>query len=219
MTKNYDIHAFRELRVYIASDLFRYMTSSSLKAFIRAWYIAGFRYTFFLRCCRYFNHKGVAFLPIYFICRIALRHYSIKYGFQIPWQANIGPGLYIGHYGTIIVNPNSTIGTNCNISVGVLLGLNHKIDASGRSLGFEYPIIGDRVSLGNNAKIIGGVKIGSGAVVGVSSVVTKDIPRNAVAVGIPMHIVSEKGSSALVGSFHPSSECYFNEEENTFHNQ
>lgn len=189
--------------MYIASDLFRYMTSTSLKAYLRGWYIAGFRYTFFMRCCAYFGRKSWLLKPLYLISRMALRHYSVKYGFQIPWQTEVGPGLCIGHYGPIIVNPNAKIGANCNITVGVLLGLNHKTDENGKSLGFEYPVIGDRVSLGNNCKIIGGVTVADGCVVGVNTVVTKDLPSNSVAVGIPAKIISNKGSAALVGSFHP----------------
>lgn len=127
----------------------------------------------------------------------------MKYGFQIPWQTEIGPGLYISHYGPIIVNPSSKIGTNCNLTVGVLLGLNHKVDESGRSLGFEYPKIGNRVSLGNGAKVIGGVVIGDDCIIGVNTVVTKNVPDKSVVVGIPARIVSSKGSSMLVGSFHP----------------
>lgn len=199
----FDILTFRDLRKYIASDLFRYMTSTSAKAYIRGWYIAGFRYTFFMRCCRYFGNKGKLYKPLYLICRMALRHYSVKYGFQIPWQTSIGPGLCIGHYGPIIVNPSARIGVNCNITVGVLLGLNHKTDDNGNSLGFEYPIVGDRVALGNGAKIVGGVKVGNDCIVGVNTVVTRDIPDKGVSVGIPARVISLKGSRALVGSFHP----------------
>lgn len=199
----YNITTFKELRRYIASDLFRYMTSTSLKSFVRAWYIAGFRYTFFMRCCRYFGTNGVLKKPLYLICRIALRHYSIKYGFQIPWQTEIGPGLSIGHYGPIIVNPSAKIGVNCNLTVGVLLGLNHKVDELGISQGFEYPVVGDRVALSNGAKLIGGVHVGSDSIIGVNAVVTKDIPDRSIAVGAPAKVISDKGSAALVGSFHP----------------
>lgn len=199
----YDIKTLKELRMYIASDLYRYTTSASLKAFIRGWYITGFRYTFFMRCCRYFGKKSTLFWPLYFFCRVALRHYSIKYGFQIPWQTEIGPGLSIGHYGPIIINPSARIGINCNITVGVLMGLNHKIDENGRSLGFEYPEIGNYVALSNGAKLIGGVKVGDHSVIGVNSVVTKDVPPMSIAVGVPAKVISDKGSVALVGSFHP----------------
>lgn len=208
----YDIDSFRELKLYIASDLYRYMTSTSFKAYLRGWYIAGFRYTFFMRCCRYFGRKGLLYSPLYLFCRIALRHYSVKYGFQIPWQTDIGPGLCIGHYGPIIVNPSSRIGANCNITVGVLLGLNHKTDANGKSLGFEYPVVGDRVALGNGAKIIGSVTVGDDCVIGVNTVVTKDIASKSVAVGAPARIISCVGSSSLVGSFHPWSKSWVDRE-------
>lgn len=200
---SFNISTFKELRRYIAADLYRYLTSTSLKSYIRGWYIAGFRYSFFMRCCRYLASKGRLCRPLFILSRIALRHYSVAYGFQIPWQTNIGPGLCIGHYGPIIVNPHASIGSNCNITVGVLLGLNHKTDISGKSLGFEYPVIGDRVALGNGAKIIGGVTIGNDAVIGVNTVVTKDIPDMSIAVGIPAKIIANHGSAALVGSFHP----------------
>lgn len=91
----YSIKTFADLRMYIAADMFRYMTSTRAKEFLRAWYIAGFRYTFFMRCCRYYSHR-LWHRPLFLLCRIALRHYSVKYGFQIPWQTDIGPGLMIG---------------------------------------------------------------------------------------------------------------------------
>jgi len=197
--------------------MYRYMTSTTLRAFLRAWYVAGFRYTFFMRSCKYFASKGFFGKGIFMICRVALRHYSVKYGFQIPWQTNIGPGLAIGHYGPIIVNPNSSIGANCNITVGVLLGLSARTDSDGRNIGFDYPVVGNRVALNNSSKILGGVNISSAAVVGVSSVVTKDVPRNAVVVGAPAKIISDKGSSAYVGSCHPWTKQFEDEEENTFH--
>lgn len=198
----FEINSFSLLKKYIASDLFRYMTSCSFKAFLRGWFIAGFRYTFFMRCCKYFHNSKLTW-PFYFICRIMLRHYSFKFGFQIPWQTNIGPGLAIGHHGTMIVNPNSTIGVNCNIGPGLLIGLTHKVDDEGKSLGFEYPIVGNMVSFANNAKIIGGVFIGNRAVIGVNTVVTHDVSENAIMVGMPARQISDKGSYAYVGSFHP----------------
>lgn len=199
----FNITTFKELRMYIASDLFRYLTSTTIRAFIRGWYITGFRYSFFMRCCKYFAAKGpVAKLP-FLICRIALRHYSIKYGYQIPWQTQIGPGLCIGHYGPIIVNPSSVIGANCNIAVGVLLGLNIKADKTSGQVKFEYPVVGDRCYLGNGAKIIGGVRVNDDSVIGVNSVVTKDVQSGAIVVGSPAKVISTQGSAAFVGSFHP----------------
>ena len=51
------INSLKDLHFYISADLFRYMTSCTFKAFCRAWFIPGFRYTFLLRWCNYLNKK------------------------------------------------------------------------------------------------------------------------------------------------------------------
>ncbi|WP_279121224.1 hypothetical protein [Bacteroides acidifaciens] len=67
---------------------------------------------------------------------------------QIPYQTQIGEGLYIGHFGHIIINPSCKIGKNFNIAAGVLIG-----NAQGKYAG--TPTIGDNVKVGQNAIIIG----------------------------------------------------------------
>lgn len=189
------ISTYKQLDDYICADLYRYMTSTSFKAFVRAWFIPGFRFTFWLRYCQYVsrNKKGPLFVLSFFI----LRHYQFKYGISIHYSTEIGKGLYIGHFGGIVVNPAAIIGENVNLSPGVLLGssLNkeqHK---------FEYPCVGNRVFLGNGCKLIGGVSIGEDAMIGVGTIVTKGVPAKAVVVGNPAKIVSYKGSSSFVGSY------------------
>ena len=54
-------------------------------------------------------------------------------------------------------------------------------------------MIGDDVWIGANAVILGGIKIGKGAVIGAGAVVTKDIPSNAVAVGVPAKVLRYHG--------------------------
>lgn len=105
--------------------------------------------------------------------------------------------MYIGHFGGIIVNPNAIIGKNVNFSPNVLIGQSFSKEQNA----FEYPVIGDRVFLGNGAKIIGGVHAGNDSLVGPGSVVTKDVPERAVVVGIPSRVISFDGSYAYVGSF------------------
>lgn len=189
------ITTFSQLKEFIAADLYRYATAVSWKAFCRCWFTPGFRYSFFLRCCQYFgrNSKG----PLFMICFAALRHYQFKYGICIHYTCEVGKGLYIGHFGGIVVNPNAKIGQNVNFSPGVLIGLSNNEELKK----FEYPTIGDRVFLANNAKITGGVSVGNDAVVGISTVVTKDVPEKAVVVGIPAKVLSYAGSAAYVGSY------------------
>lgn len=55
------------------------------------------------------------------------------------------------------------------------------------------PIIGHNVVIYPGAKILGNVKVGNNVVIGANAVVTKDIPDNSVAVGIPAKVISNKG--------------------------
>ena len=92
---------------------------------------------------------------------------------MIPQRTQIGYGLYINHGGPVVINPEAVIGNNCNISQYVTIGSNYKKGA----------IIGDNVYIGPNCCIVEDVSIGDNAAIGAGSVVTKDIPANATAVG------------------------------------
>src|SRR5205085_4361981 len=70
---------------------------------------------------------------------------EITTGICLPYTAVIGPGLYIGHFGNIILNGKAVLGSNCNLSQGVTIGV------SGRGAQRGVPRIGDRVYFGANA--------------------------------------------------------------------
>src|SRR5687768_1462459 len=96
----------------IKADLYRYRKLSGIKGFLKGLTIPGFRYSFLMRKAA--MHKKYS-LPgtIY---RLLLRRYSYKYGFQIPPATRIGEGLYLGHFGRIVINRRAIIGRNCNIA-------------------------------------------------------------------------------------------------------
>lgn len=100
---------------------------------------------------------------------------------EISSKAKIGPGLRLPHPMGIIIAPHSYLGANCDLYADVRLVLSH-----GRK---EGPHLEDGVFMGDGAKAVGAVRIGSNAVVGVSSVVTCDIPPNAVAAGVPARVL------------------------------
>lgn len=110
------------------------------------------------------------------------------FGIEVSRQAIIGPGLRLPHPMGIIIAPGVTIGRDCDLYADVRLVLAH-----GSRQG---PRIGDHVFLGDGAKVVGSVTVGDHAVIGVSSVVTKDIPPHATAVGIPARVVDEHNDRA-----------------------
>ncbi len=120
---------------------------------------------------------------------------QITTGIDIPETTVIGKGLYIGHFGTIIVSPLAVLGENCNLSQDVTIGM------SGRGEKRGAPVIGDRVYFGAGCRVIGPIKIGNDVAIGANAVVTKDLPNNAVAVGIPAKVISLEGSKGLIRFF------------------
>ncbi len=114
-------------------------------------------------------------------------------GICISPDCTIGPGLYIGHFGGIIVHPDVVIGRDCNLSQGVTLGLARRGDRWG------VPTLGDRVYVAPGAKVIGPIHLASGTVVGANAVVTKDTEPDAVVGGVPAKVISYKGSAEFIG--------------------
>jgi serine O-acetyltransferase len=125
---------------------------------------------------------------------VVLKHYQYRFGIQIPCETTIGTGLYIGHFGGIVVNDQAVIGHNCNLSHGVTIGQANRGARKG------CPNIGNGVYIGPGAKIIGAVTIGSNVAVGANCVVTNDIPDDAVVVGIPGSVISFNGSTDYVNN-------------------
>ncbi|MBN1123651.1 MAG: hypothetical protein JXA82_01490 [Sedimentisphaerales bacterium] len=95
----------------------------------------------------------------------------------ISTLAEIGPGFRIPHVCGIIIPPGIIIGENCEIRQNVTLGGNYgKTNAKGRT----NPRLGNSVSLGPGAVVLGPVEIGDNTVIGANAVVTTDIPPNSV---------------------------------------
>ena len=98
------------------------------------------------------------------------------------YSTNIGSGLFIQHGFSTVISAES-IGENCSVSQQVTIGYNTK----------GSPIIGNNVSIGAGAKVIGKITIDDNVKVGANAVVVKDVPKNCVVVGVPAYIVKKDG--------------------------
>jgi serine O-acetyltransferase len=113
-------------------------------------------------------------------------------GVGIAPQATIGPGLYIGHFGEVIVNGDAVLGNNINLSQGVTIGV------AGRGERRGNPVIGDRVYVAPGAKLIGPVTVGDDVAIGANAVVTRDVADRAVVGGVPARVIGGNGSFDFV---------------------
>jgi acetyltransferase-like isoleucine patch superfamily enzyme len=109
-------------------------------------------------------------------------------------KIRIGAGTYINRYTMLDASELLEIGSNCAIGPGCYLtDHDHGLDPSLTPL--SQPLInaptrlGNEVWLGAHVVVLKGLTIGDRAVIGAGSVVTKDIPANAVALGVPARVV------------------------------
>lgn len=184
---------FRDYQYLIQSDLYRYTGNVSKKSFMSNLKSnPGYMYTFWMRTVAFCNQNKIIKITIGKIARFILNHYMYKFGISIPPETKIGSGLMIGHFSGIIVNEFAVIGKNAGISQGVTIGQTNRGKMKG------VPTIGDNVYIGPGAKIIGNITIGNNVAIGANCVVTKDIPDNAVVVGVPGRIISYEGATGYV---------------------
>lgn len=184
-----------DLTNIIRADMYRYDRQTGFFGLLKcARENPGFKFTFWLRICTYLVKRTILKYICYYLAKFVLNHYKYKFGIDIPITQKIGRGLYIGHFGGIVVGADVIIGKNCNLSHGVTLGQVNRGSRKGS------PIVGDNVYIGVGAKVLGKIAIGNNVAIGANCVVIKDIPDNAVVVGIPGEIISYKGSEGYVNN-------------------
>jgi len=151
----------------------------------------GFKYVFWMRTYKFLS-KNIITKIVRIPVSLILTHYKYLLGIDISPDAQIGPGLFIGHFGGIVVSNKAKIGSNCNLSLGVVIGETF----GGQNPG--VPTIGNSVYIGPGAKIIGKIMVGNEAAIGAGAVVVSDVPDGCVVAGNPARIVSLDGSKAYI---------------------
>jgi putative colanic acid biosynthesis acetyltransferase WcaB len=106
-------------------------------------------------------------------------------GIELRYKTRIGPGLQLFHGQALVVHEGTVIGASCVLRQSTTIGNKTLADGSPG----PCPVIGDRVDIGANAVVLGGIMIGDGAVIGAGSVVLKAVPAGAVVAGNPARII------------------------------
>jgi len=115
--------------------------------------------------------------PLYFLIS---RYVRLAFDIRLSLSADIGPGLYIGHFGGISLQ-RCQLGKQCSISQSVRIG--PRGDSTGG------PVLGNRVWVGAHSTIIGPYRVGNGSTVSAAATLQRDIPENTLCMGNPARVV------------------------------
>ncbi|WP_461112057.1 serine acetyltransferase [Spirosoma jeollabukense] len=138
-------------------------------------------FTFFFRIAHFSNNSALAsilLLPFRIFYKL---FFEWIVGIEIPCNTNIGKGLKVYHFPSIVINKKVVIGEFCTLRQSTTIG--NKDENS------NCPIIGNNVNIGANVCIIGDITIGDNVTIGAGSVVVKSVPPNSVVVGNPARVI------------------------------
>jgi len=128
------------------------------------------------------HEGGVPILP-----RVVAAGSRLVTGVEIHPAANIGEGLFIDHGMGVVIGETAEIGDRVTLYQGVTLG------GTGFDVGKRHPTIGDDVTVGSGAKLLGPITVGSRSKIGANTVVIHDVPEDSTVVGNPGHPVRVEG--------------------------
>lgn len=118
-----------------------------------------------------------------FLSKLLMFNARIITGIEIHPAAKIGKRFFIDHGFGVVIGETTVIGDDVLIYQGVTLG------ATGKDTGDRHPKIGNGVTVGAGAKILGNIKIADNTTVGANAVLLKETVENNTYVGIPAKMV------------------------------
>jgi len=141
----------------------------------------GFHAIFLHRINHFLWNLGIPVIPRF------LSHVGRFFtGIEIHPAAKIGPGFFIDHGMGVVIGETAEVGENCLLYQGVTLG------GTGKERGKRHPTLGNNVTVGTGAKILGAIRIGNNVIIGANSVILKSIPDNSICVGVPGRVTKKK---------------------------
>ncbi len=142
------------------------------------------------------NHFLHATCRIPVIPRLLSQLARLLTGVEIHPGAKIGPGIFIDHGSGVVIGETAVLGEDVTLYQGVTLG------GVGHQMGKRHPTLGDRVTVGAGAIVLGNIVVGNDASIGAGSVVIKPVPEKCTVVGVPGAIVRRKGEKIQTESDH-----------------
>ena len=141
----------------------------------------GVKAVFFHRIANFFS-----IAKFHLVARIISQFSRFLTGIEIHPNAKIGKNLFIDHGMGVVIGETSDIGDNVTIyHMATLGGIAPSINSDDQRNIKRHPTLKENVVVGSGAQILGPVVVGKNAKIGANAVVTKDVPENAVMVGIP----------------------------------
>jgi len=173
------IRSYQDYIYYLKEDLATIGLKKSIKNILFSDF---YKFYKILRYYEYLNNcNGNKLLLL--ITKYRFKRITKEMGFSFGINT-FGPGLSIGHYGTIVVHSDTRIGKNCRLNVCVNIG-----SVYGKK---GLPIIGDNVYIGPGVKMYGPIVIGDNVSIGANAVVNSSFPDgNCTIAGVPAKIVSK----------------------------
>tara|TARA_B100001250_G_scaffold382509_1_gene375706 strand:+ start:113 stop:694 length:582 start_codon:yes stop_codon:yes gene_type:complete len=136
------------------------------------------------------------------IARIISQFSRFLTGIEIHPKAKIGKNLFIDHGMGVVIGETSEIKNDVTIYHMVTLGgISPSINSDDQRDLKRHPTLEDNVIVGSGAQVLGPVIVGKNAKIGANAVVTKDVPQNAVMIGIPAKNINTKSETDI--SFKP----------------
>ena len=129
------------------------------------------------------------------LARISSQFTRFMTGVEIHPGAQIGRRFFIDHAMGVIIGETTIIGDDCTLYQGVTLG------GTGNETGKRHPTLGNNVTVGTGAKVLGNIRIGNNVKIGGNSVVVKDVPDNCTVVGVPGRIIKRNGCRVFEENF------------------
>jgi serine O-acetyltransferase len=126
------------------------------------------------------------------LARLVSQFARLFTGVEIHPGAEIGRRLFIDHGMGTVIGETAIVGDDVTLYQGVTLG------GTGKEKGKRHPTLGNNISIGSGAKLLGNITIGDNCRVGANSVVLRNVPANSTIVGVPGHIVLRDGKRVVI---------------------